>query len=123
MQTSGSSWIRPIRPTPIPISASGERQPAASDVEPKVHHVALAHDVLLALEPQPARLFGADLAFVRHEILVTDDLGADEPVLEVGVNDARGLRGSCTDAHCPCAYFLGARREISLQPEERVARA
>src|SRR5271170_1657976 len=123
MQTSASSWICLTRPTPTPISASGERQPAALDVEPKVHHVALAHDVLLALEPQPARLFGAGFALVRHEIVVTDDLGANEPVLEVGVDDTRGLWRSRTDAHRPCAHFLGARSEISLQPEERVARA
>src|ERR1700689_5509071 len=98
-------------------------KPAALDIEAEMHHVALAHDVLLALEPQSPRLFGAVFALVCDEIVVADDLGANEPVLEVGMDDARRLRRGRADAHRPCAYFLGTRREISLQPEKRVARA
>ena len=63
----------------------------ASDVETKVHHVALSHDVLLSFEAKSPGLFRTGLALVRHKILVADDFGADEAVLEIRMDDAGRL--------------------------------
>ena len=59
--------------------------------EPEVHDVAVLDDVLLAFEAHLAGFLGADLAAERHEVVVGDGLGADEALLEVGVDDAGGL--------------------------------
>ena len=58
----------------------------------------------------------------RDEVLVGDDLGADEAALEVGVDHAGGLRRGGAGAHGPGAHFLRAGGEIGLQPEQLVAR-
>ena len=61
-----------------------------------MHDVAVADDVLLALEPHLARLLRALLALAGDEVGEGDDLGADEAVLEVGVDHAGrlGRRGA-----------------------------
>ena len=80
-------------------------------------------DVLLAFQAQFPGLLGSGLALVGDEILVGDDLGADEAVLEVGVNDARGLRRGRARVHRPGAHLFHAGGEIGLQAEQRVAAA
>src|SRR5690606_27722190 len=63
-----------------------EISPRGSDVEAEVEDVALLHPVLLALQPQPAGVAGAGFAAVPDEVVVADGLGADEALLEVGVD-------------------------------------
>ena len=66
----------------------------ALDVEAKVHHVAVAHDVVLALDGNLAGLAALCLAAVAYEIVPPDDLGTDEPFLEIGVDlTGRARRG------------------------------
>ena len=65
-----------------------------SNVETEVHDVAVLDHVVLALEPQLARLARALLALARHVVLVGDHLCADEAALEVGMDDAGGLEGA-----------------------------
>ena len=57
-----------------------------------MHDVAVAHDVILAFEAELAGLARARLALAGDIILVGDRLGADEALLEIGVDDARRLR-------------------------------
>ena len=56
------------------------------------------------------------------EVLEADDLGLDKTLLEVGVDDAGGLRGLGALRDRPCASFLRAGGEGGLQAE-RVWRA
>src|SRR5690554_6552626 len=87
------------------------------DVEAELDHVAVAHDVVLALH--------AGLAGGAHrrnrasldEVLEADDLGLDELFLEVRVDDARGLRSRPPLLDGPGSRLLGARREVGLQPQ------
>ena len=55
--------------------------------------------------------------------LVGDDLGADEAVLEVGVDHAGRLRRGAAAAHRPGAHFLQAGGEVGLQAQQLVAGA
>ena len=64
------------------------------DVEAEVDHVAVLDHVLLALGAQLAGLLGPLLALAGDEVVVGDDLGADEAALEVGVDDPGRLGGA-----------------------------
>src|SRR6185436_12860349 len=103
---------------PYPSSIAG-----SLDVEAEVDHVAVAHDVLLALQAQLARFLRALLAAVRDEIIVRRHLRADEAALEVGMDDARRLRRGGAARDGPRAYLLRTRREIGVQAEKRVCGA
>ena len=74
--------------------------------------------VFLAFQAQPARLAGTGFAAVADEVVVTDGLGTDEALLEIGVDHGGGLRGGRTALHGPGADFLHAGREVGLQPEQ-----
>ena len=77
-----------------------KRRAFALDVEPEVHHVAVLDDVFLAFLADLAGFLGAALAVERDVVVVGDGLGADEALLEVGVDDAGGLRGG----RRPCGW-------------------
>ena len=64
----------------------------ALDVELEVHDVAVLHDVVLALLAQAARRTAAGLAAKAHVVVERGRLGLDEAALEVGMDDAGGLR-------------------------------
>ena len=58
----------------------------------------------------------------RDEVVVGDHLGADEALLEVGVDHAGGLRRQRAAAQRPGAHFLRAGGEVRQQAEQVVAR-
>ena len=62
-------------------------------IEPEMHHVAVGDDVFLAFQPQLAGVAGAGFAAERDVVVIGDGLGADEALLEIGVDDA-GRRGA-----------------------------
>ena len=86
-------------------------------VEAEVHYVAVLHHVFLAFDAQLAGLTHALLAAERYIIVIFDDLGADEALLEVGMDDTCALWRLGAAAECPCAYFVGACREVGLEVE------
>ena len=75
-----------------------------------MHDVAVLNDVLLALLAQLAGLATTLLATECHIVLVAGGFGLDEAALEVGVDDARSLRGLCTDGDSPGLSLLSARQ-------------
>ena len=62
-------------------------------VEAEVDDVAVLHDVVLALDADLAFLAGGGDAACGDEVIVVDDLRADEAALEV--------RGSCQQLSAP----------------------
>jgi len=58
----------------------------------ELHHVPVLHDVVPALDPGLAGSAGSGDRAGLDEVVEGDDLGLDEALLEVGVDDARGLR-------------------------------
>ena len=73
-----------------------------------------------------ARILPASLApcspLVGDEVVEGDDLGADEALLEVGVDHAGGLRRGGALVDRPGAHFLLAGGEVGLQAEQRRSR-
>ena len=60
----------------------------------EIDDVAVEHDVLLAFETQLAVVAARRERSAREQVLVTDDFGANEPALNVGVDLPGGvLRG------------------------------
>src|SRR5690606_39977280 len=91
--------------------------PRRSDVEAEMQDVAFLHPVFLALQPQPAGLARAGFAAVADEVVVGNGLGADEALLEVGVDDRGGLGRGRAALDRPRAHFLDAGGEGGLQAE------
>src|SRR5690349_1124643 len=60
-----------------------------SDVEAEVEDVTVLDDVVLAFQPQLAGIARARLTVQRHVVVVGNGFGADEALLEVGVDHAR----------------------------------
>src|SRR5690349_6159304 len=118
--TSWPCWRRkyaevtPSNPAPSTMTFTA-RAPSALDVEPEVNHVAFLDDIGLAFEPQLAGFACALLAAPCDELVVADDLGADEAALEVRVDGAGRLRRRRVALRGPRAHFLGAGRVERLQ--------
>jgi hypothetical protein len=85
------------------------------DVEAEVDDVAVLHYVILAFQAPAPGVLGTLFAIVGDEIVVADDLSADEAFLEVGVNHRRRFRGCGADFDCPGTHFLYASCEVGLQ--------
>src|SRR5216684_4996342 len=86
-------------------------------------YVAVLDAVVLAFEPKLAGVARARFAVQGDVVVVGDGLGADEALLEIGMDHARRLRRRGLAAHRPGARLLGADREEGHQVEELVARA
>src|SRR5690606_18707093 len=86
-------------------------------VKPEFDHVAVLHDVVLALQARLALGSGLGHGTGGDEVLERDDLGLDEALLEVGVDDTGRLGRLPALADRPGARLLGARRQIGLQPQ------
>src|SRR5689334_8593545 len=104
-------------------SRKARRANPGSSVELEQHDVAVLDDVFLAFVARLAGLLGGDLAAERDEIVISDRLRADEAALEVGVDDARRLRGLVALVHGPGARLLRPGGEIGDQVKQVVAGA
>src|SRR3990170_9072408 len=96
---------------------------AASDGEAHVEDVALADDVVLALDAQLAVVLRLFHRADGDELVVADDLGPDEAALEVRVDHAGGLGCLRAVADLPRAGLVLAGREERDEVERPVARA
>ncbi len=56
-----------------------------------MENIAVLDQVFLAFGPHFARFLGALFAAAGDEVVIGDGLGADEAVLEIGMDDAGGL--------------------------------
>ena len=80
------------------LSFRGPRKAASRNAEEisgrkaEMHYVAVGDHVILAFQAHLAGLFSAGLAALGDEIVIGDGFGADEPALEIRMDDAGGLR-------------------------------
>src|SRR5260221_13509530 len=96
-------------PMAAPISADicrGTKRVIFSYVEEEMHHVAVLDDVGLALQPHLAGLLRSHLAVEAHVLVIGDDLGADEDLLEISVDRAGSLRCGSALEECPVATIV-----------------
>ena len=91
--------------------------------EAEMHDVAVLHDIILALEPHLSGIARTGFAAARHVIVVGDGFGADEAALEIGVDDARGLRRLGAAGHRPGARLLRPGSEEGYEIKQPVAGA
>src|SRR5438876_1082701 len=94
-----------------------------SHVEAEMRGVAVAHDVVLALDVQLGGGAAGGLGAELDQVLPPDDLGLDEAALEVGVDGAGGAGrlGAVDDG--PGAHFGLAGGEEGDEAKEVVAGA
>ena len=85
-----------------------------------MHDVAVLHDIILALDSEFAGGAAGKLGLERDEVIVLYDLGADETLLEVGVDDSGGLRGLVALVDGLGADLIGAGGEECMEVEQRV---
>src|SRR5438105_468230 len=102
-------------------SSAAARERRGLHVEAEFDDVAVAHDVVLALDADLADCAGRGQRTGRDQVVVGDDLGLDEAALEVGVDDPRRLRGGRAGPDRPGPGFLGARGQEGLQAERAEA--
>ena len=95
----------------------------ALHVKSKEHHIAVGDGVLLAFGAHGPSLAGSGLAPKAVVVRKLDGLGADEALLEVGVDHAGRLRRGGADLDGPGAHFLLAGGEVGLQAEQLIAGA
>src|SRR3954468_4583877 len=88
-----------------------------SHVEAELHDVAVVHDVVLALDADLAPRLRLRHRTGVHQVVEPDDLGLDEPALEVGVDDPGRLRGRPALPDRPRPRLLGTGGEERLQAE------
>src|SRR5215831_19074907 len=98
-------------------SPNGIPAPCSLDIKPEMHDVAVLDDVFAALETHLPMILRAVLAVAGDEVRICDHFGANEPLLEIGVDDARGFRGRVAVMDRPRADFLWPHGEVGFEPE------
>src|SRR5579871_2502844 len=92
-------------------SNSGATRAGRLGIKSKMQHVAVGDDVILAFQAELAQLPRTGLALARHIIGIGDGFGADEALLEIGVDHTRCLWRAAALGHRPGMGFLGAHGE------------
>ena len=80
-----------------------------------MENVTVFDEIVLPFQAQLARVARAGLATEIHIFVKGDGLGADKAVLEIGVDDARGLRRERTLRYRPSSRFFRPDGELSDQ--------
>ena len=86
-------------------------------VEPELHHIPVPHHILLALHAGLPGRPGLRHRAGLDQVFEGDDLGLDEALLEVGVDDSGGFGGRGVLLDGPGPGLLGACREVGLEAE------
>src|SRR5436305_13587717 len=91
------------------------------DREADVQDVSLPDYVLLSLHAEPAFRLRRGQAPRLDQLVVGDDLGPDEPPLQVGVDDPGRFRSGRTSTDLPRPGLVLARRQERDEIKRRAA--
>jgi len=94
----------------------GKNFPARSYVKQEIDDVPVFHDVIPSLLQQFSRLADFLLIPQLDEVLVFDDLGPDESLLQVGMDNPSGLGSEGMLPVGPGPDFVGADGEERDEP-------
>jgi hypothetical protein len=90
-------------------------------VEPEKYNVSIFHHVVLPfLDVLPLSLHCV-LVSVVHQVLILHYLGADEALLEIGVDHSCRLRGLSQTTDGPAPHLVGSCRKVVDQIQGVVA--
>src|SRR5579872_6578116 len=95
--------------------------PTRSGSKTEMKHVAVGDDIILAFETKFPGFAGARFAAAGDIIRIGDCLGANEAFLEIGVDDAGGLRRFSAFFDSPGARLFRSHREERHEVEKFVA--
>src|SRR5438270_4819986 len=84
-------------------------------IEVEVGDVAVFHDVALAFGPEPAGGADGRLGLVLLQVVDRVDVGPDEALFKIGVDDAGRLRRGGADLNFPGANLLRPCGEVAVQ--------
>ena len=101
-------------------AACGLAFPGRSDVEAEECHVAVVHDIVLALGADEALLLSGGHAAAGFQVVERDDLGADEAALKVRVDLTGGLRRLRAACDRPGAALIAAARQERNEPQQAI---
>src|SRR2546423_11378872 len=76
-----------------------------SNIEAKIHHVAVPHDVIATLQARHAALAGGSIGAGGHQVVERGDLGADKAALHVAVDLPGRLRRPGALVHRPGVHL------------------
>ena len=88
---------------------------------PYVHHVAVLHDVVLAFEAEGAAGAGFGFGAGVEQLVPMNGFGADEVMLQIGVDGAGRVDGLGAALDGPGAALVFADGEEGDQAEQLVA--
>ena len=91
-----------------------------SDVKLEQQHIAVLHHIFLAFQPKLARVARTRFAAERDVIVISDGLGTDEALLEIGMDHARSARSLGALGDGPGARFLRPHREVGDEVQQLV---
>src|SRR3954470_212361 len=91
-------------------------------VETDLEHVAVGDLVVLTLDAQLSELASLAPGTDLKQFVPANHFGADEPALQIRVNDARALGRLSAAAKRPRTRFVLARGEEGAPPEEVISR-
>src|SRR5262245_63290504 len=105
-----------------PRTARRTRTELLRNIEAEVADLAILDGVVLALQAELAALaHRGHRAGGGDQLVVADDLGADEAARDVGVDGTRGILGAGAGGHRPGAALVVADGEEGHEAEQRVA--
>src|SRR5690348_12543303 len=76
--------------------------------EPEVHHVAILHHILFGFEALLAGAFCLRFTPGGSEVFKANDFSPNKPLLQIGVNSARGFQSREPFADWPRTVFFSA---------------
>ena len=85
-----------------------------------MHDVAILHQILLTFHTQLASLAHSSLAAILDVVVVLDDLGTDESLLEVGMDHTGTLWSLPALAVSPCLHLHRTSGDECLKVEQRI---
>jgi len=86
-------------------------------IEPEVQDIAVLDDIFLPLQPELARIARACFAIASDVVVIGDGLRADEAFLEIGMNDAGGLRRARTFTTVQARASIGPAVKKVMRPK------
>ena len=87
----------------------------------EMHHIPIPHHILLALHPQPTPLPCTPLPTAVQIVVVGNHIGANKPLLNIGMDQASRGGGFRVHLERPRARFLGSHRVECRQRQAGVA--